>query len=251
MRGIPLTDPATDHDFTETAYRELLRLARGRYAFLSFRDAAAAPTGILWRHDIDVSVHRALALARIEHNEGVRATYFVYLHSRFYNAFEDAIVERLRAIAALGHELGIHFDPHFSAGRSASPASAVDAEAAALESLTGSKVVAVSFHDPDAHGWTVIRDDDIAGRVSAYGRTIGERFGYCSDSNGYWRFAPLSEELTSGRHARLHVLTHPEWWVPAPMSPRARIARAIDGRAAFMAARYDAALAELDRTNLR
>jgi hypothetical protein len=35
------------------------------------------------------------------------------------------------------------------------------------------------------------------------------------------------------------------------MSPRARIARAIDGRAAYQAAKYDAALAAVGRENLR
>lgn len=249
-----MTDATPQQGFTEASYRELVRLARERYPFLSFREATTATAGILWRHDIDVSVHRALALARIEHDEGVRASYFVHLHSRFYNAFEDAIVDRLRAIAELGHELGVHFDPHFHrlAGESSVALSgAVAAEAAAIESLIGSKAVAVSFHDPDVDGWTVPDEHAIAGLVSTSGRAIRERFGYCSDSNGSWRFAPLSEELTSGRHERLHVLTHPEWWVPEPMSPRARIARAIDGRAAYMAARYDAALAALSRENLR
>lgn len=248
-----MADPA-HAAFTEAAYRELLQLARDRYALLTFREAAAAAGGLLWRHDIDVSVHRALALARIEHEAGVRASYFVYLHSLFYNAFEDAIVDRLRAIAALGHELGVHFDAHFhglAIDDGPSLSRAVASEAAAIESLIGSQVVAVSFHDPDRHGGAVAADDEIAGLVSAYGRTIRDRFGYCSDSNGYWRFAPLGDDLTSGRHARLHVLTHPEWWVPEPMSPRARIARAIDGRAASAAAVYDRTLAALGRRNLR
>lgn len=248
-----MTD-AADQAFTEAAYRDLVGLARDRYPFLSFRDAGSAAAGVLWRHDIDVSVHRALALARIEHALGVRATYFVHLHSVFYNSFEDAIATRLRAIAGLGHEFGVHFDPHFyglAPEGGAALSSAVAAEADAIASLVGSKVVAVSFHDPDKHGGTVAGDDEIAGLVSAYGRTIRERFGYCSDSNGYWRFAPLAEELSRGRHARLQVLTHPEWWVPEPMSPRERIARAIDGRAAAIAAGYDRTLAALGRENLR
>ena len=245
---------AANDAFTEAAYRALLEQARAKYRFLSFTAAATTEAGVLWRHDIDVSVHRALALARIEHDLGVRATYFVHLHSVFYNAFESAIAARLRAIAGLGHEIGVHFDPHFhglAPDRAADLSPAVAAEADAIASLTEARVVAVSFHDPDKHGGSVADEDEIAGLVSSYGRTIRARFGYCSDSNGHWRFASIDEELASGRHARLQVLTHPEWWVPKPMSPRDRIARAIDGRAAAIAAGYDATLAALGRENLR
>lgn len=254
MRGIPLiTDHAPQDDFTETAYRSLVERARERYAFLSFTEAAAAAAGVLWRHDIDISVHRAFALAAIESALGVRATYFVHLRSHFYNAFEDACVERLRAIAAMGHEIGLHFEARAFAippDGSAPLAHHVAAEATAMAELIGVTPVAVSFHDPDGHGHGVMGDDVIAGLVNAYGRTIQERFRYCSDSNGYWRFTSLDEELRSGS-ARLQVLTHPEWWVPEVMSPRDRIARAIDGRARSVAAGYDRAIDVVGRENRR
>lgn len=236
-------------DFTEAAYRELVQAAKARYAFLSFADAATADAGVLWRHDIDVSVHRAVALAGIEQSEGVRATYFVHLHSRFYNVLEDAIVERLRAIVAMGHEMGVHFDTHFAPAMGESLEAAVAAEAAIVERLSGAPVRALSFHDPDAFGAVVNTADRIAGLVNTYGRSIQDRFGYGSDSNGHWRHTRLLDEITSGRHPRLQVLTHPEWWVPEPMTPRARIARAIDGRAAGLAAKYDAAMAAVGREN--
>lgn len=235
-------------DFTEAAYRELVQAAKSRYAFLPFAAATTAEAGVLWRHDIDVSVHRALALAKIEREEGVRATYFVHLHSRFYNALEDAIVERLRAIVALGHEVGLHFDPRFSPAMGTSLEAACAAEAAIVERVSGARVAAVSFHDP---GDDVDDRDEIVGLINTYGRSLRARFGYGSDSNGYWRHAPLSEQIMSGKHPRLQVLTHPEWWVPEPMPPRARIARAIDGRAAYQAAKYDAAIASVGRENLR
>lgn len=236
-----------DRDFTEQAYRALVREAKRRYEFLTFDRAAAAGAGVLWRHDIDMSVHRALALAAIERDEGVRATYFVYLHSRFYNALEDTIVERLRAIVAMGHHLGVHFDPRFVTG-GVSLEQAVAAERATIEQTCGAPARALSFHDPDVNAITDA--DDIAGVVNAYGRTLRERFEYASDSNGYWRFKPLSEVLASAG-PRLQVLTHPEWWVPEPMPPRARVARAIDGRAAYMAAKYDAAMKVVGRDNIR
>ena len=239
--------PGHDREFTEQAYRALVRQARQRYECLTFDRAATAEAGVLWRHDIDMSVHRALALATIERDEDVRATYFVYLHSRFYNALEDAIVDRLRAIVAMGHDIGLHFDPRFVTG-GASLEQAVAAERATIEQVCGAGATALSFHDPDVTAMTDA--DEIAGLVNAYGRTLRERFEYASDSNGYWRFKPLSEVLISAG-PRLQVLTHPEWWVPEPMSPRARVARAIDGRAAYMSAKYDAAMKDVGRDNIR
>lgn len=238
-----------DRDFTEAAYRTLVRQARERYTFLSFTQAAAAASGVLWRHDIDISAHRAVALARIEHEEAVRATYFAYLHSRFYNALEDAVIERLRAIAALGHELGLHFDPRFTPA-GIPMGEAVAAERHLLEGAIGAPLMALSFHDPDLPGIVLSDADEIVGLVNASGRTITARFTYGSDSNGYWRFQPLADVI-AGAGDRLQVLTHPEWWVPSPMPPRARVARAIDGRAAYVAAKYDAAIAEAGRENRR
>jgi hypothetical protein len=242
----------SDHDFTEAAYRDLLKLARSRYAFRPFTSALTMADGVLWRHDIDMSPHRALALARIEREEQAGASYFVHLHSTFYNALETDVVARLKEIASLGHEIGLHFDPQFS-GRTPADreglARAVSLERDVLQAALDVPIGAVSFHDPDVAGFTDLADDTIAGLVNAYGARLRADFTYCSDSNGYWRFKPLRDVLAEPGHARLQVLTHPEWWVPEPLTPRARVARAIDGRAAAAAGRYDRALRALDREN--
>jgi hypothetical protein len=235
--------------FTEAGYRELLRLAKRRLAFCSFRDYRDAPAGtVLWRHDLDFSVHRALAVARIEAEEGVRATHFVLLHSAFYNALEAEVAERVREIVSLGHELGLHFDPRFHEGRDLDDALA--RERALLEDLFETEVRAFSLHNPDVAGWSDGRDE-IAGMVNAYGSYLKQHYAYASDSNGYWRFAPLDDVLEHGDHERLQVLTHPEWWVPEPMSPRDRVSRAIDGRARRQHERYDEIMKTMRRENVR
>jgi hypothetical protein len=237
-------------DFTEAEYRRLLRLALRSYrpiAFPQFR--SAEPGSLLWRHDLDFSVHRALALARIEAEEGVHATYFLNLHSAFYNAFEAEIADRAGQIVALGHDLGVHFDPSFYAARGAPPEEALAAERRLLESVFETAVLSFSLHNPETAGWRDDRDE-IAGMVNAYGASLRATFAYCSDSNGYWRFRRLRDVLEAAEDERLHVLTHPEWWVPEPMPPRARVARCIDGRAARQHERYDRVLAEMGRRNV-
>jgi hypothetical protein len=235
----------SDSEFTERAYRDLVRVAKERYAFGSFVEYETAGAGsLLWRHDLDFSVHRAVALARIEADEDVRATYFVQLHSAYYNALEAEIAAGIREIVALGHELALHFDPHFYDHPAGEPELA--RERALLEELFGAPVVAFSLHNPSLNG----RGDDrdvVAGMVNAYGRFLSTHYGYASDSHGYWRHTPLADVLAAGEHERLQVLTHPEWWVPEPLSPRDRVSRAIDGRAARQHSRYEEIIARMRR----
>lgn len=227
----------TAEDFTEEAYGRLVRVAARNYRFIRFAEWGDAPAGtVLWRHDVDLSVHRALALARIEADAGVRATYFLNLHSPYYNALESDVTERVREILALGHELGLHFDPSFDTSRGAVAALAV--ERALLEDVFGVKVSSFSLHNPVIAGWSADADE-VAGMVNAYGRGLRERFAYCSDSHGVWRHRRLYDVVEEASDVRLHVLTHPEWWVPQPLPPRERVTRAIEGRSARAHERYD------------
>jgi hypothetical protein len=65
------------------------------------------------RHDVDFSVHRSYALAKIEAEEGVHSTYFLWPHCKYYNLFEEEIVEIVDKIIELGHDIGLHFDYDF------------------------------------------------------------------------------------------------------------------------------------------
>jgi hypothetical protein len=233
----------SETDFTEAAYDRLVRLALQNYRFVSFADWREAPArSVLWRHDLDFSVHRALALARIEAEAGARATYFLNLHSAYYNALEGEVAARVREILALGHELGLHFDPSFETSRA--PLEVLAAERVLLEDVFGVPVRSFSLHNPVVAEWDA-DEDEVAGMVNAYGRGLRERFAYCSDSHGVWRHRRLSDVLEEAADERLHVLTHPEWWVPEPLPPRERVTRAIEGRAARTHERYDRVSAEI------
>src|SRR6185369_59476 len=75
--------------------------------------AAVAPTPrprAFVRHDVDVSLARALPLARKEADWGVCATYHVMLDSPFYDARSTASRSILAAILECGHEVGLHYD---------------------------------------------------------------------------------------------------------------------------------------------
>ena len=242
-------------DFTETEYRSLLMLAKKNWRFVPFRESMQQGKICLWRHDIDLSVHRAARLAHLEADEGLRATYFVLPHSTFYNILEREVRDLLRTIAHLGHDVGLHFDARFYDIDRLEPEGVkqkIAFEKAMLETAIDVPIVAVSYHDGDQIPPELkLQDDHLVGLVNAHSRYIRERFGYCSDSNGYWRYRRLRDVLEANEDERLHVLTHPGWWVPEAMSPRDRISRCIDGRVIKQHRTYDIALEKIGRINMK
>jgi hypothetical protein len=238
-------------EFTEAGFRHLVsQLQVGGYAFASFGERRD-DRHVLWRHDIDVSVHRAARLAEIEADMGARATYFFDLRSSFYNLAEASVLTRARAIAAHGHHLGLHFSvaPPAHGWSLEILQQAVVRERNLIESILEAPVTAVSWHNPVLSNLLDLDVETIAGLANAYGRCVRTDYVYGSDSNGYWRFSPMAEVVAQS-HPRLHLLTHPEWWTPEPMAPSVRVDRAIQGRARAVRAGYDAVLAQSGRINV-
>jgi len=238
-------------DFTEKAYVELITEAAGHYRFEPFGTTVTVPH-VLWRHDIDFSVHRGLSLAKIEAELGVMATYFVLLHSPFYNAFELDVSDSLRQISGLGHSIGLHFESgYYGKIERETLEGRLALERRILEELLDVEVGVFSFHNPELDGSLSIDDDALGQMVSTYGRSLRNNYRYISDSNGIWRLEHLPAIVSDKGSSRLHVLTHPEWWTPEPMSPRDRVTRCIDGRSRRAHALYDELLERSGRPNVR
>jgi len=239
-------------DFTEESYCAVLELARAYWRFESFGTSVAEPH-VLWRHDVDVSPNRALRLAEIESERGLRATYFFLLHSSFYSCFEAATRDMMRRVATLGHDIGLHFDVSFypEIDDVDSLEQRIEFEAEIISALATKQTTAVSFDSPTPEQLTSFDQPELAGLVNTYGHTLRNNYRYISDSNGYWRFDRLHDVLVERKDRTLHVLTHPEWWTPEPRSPRDRIGRAVEGRAAGCLIAYDAFLDARGRLNVR
>jgi hypothetical protein len=236
-------------DFTESGYRAMLRSAKRGYTFEPFGTEVADPH-VLWRHDVDISVHRALRLAQIEAEEGVRSTYFFLLRSGYYNLLEEPVLGRARQVLELGHWLGLHFDPStFDPHSPEELERGLIRERDLLADLLERPIEVFSFHNPTIHDFDY-RMDEIAGMLNTYGRGIDGRYAYVSDSNGYWRHERLPEVLEAAAEPRLHVLTHPGWWQAEPMSPRERLGRAIEGRAINGRRAWDELLERWGRENV-
>jgi hypothetical protein len=171
-------------------YRELLAAAKkGAYAFVFF-DHAPRPGDLFLRHDVDLSLEAALAVAELEAEQEVTATYFLMTQSVFYNLASppgEAAVERLRS---LGHRVGLH---------AVWPVAELDDRFDPV----------VAWHNPDPP----YRSEPVYGGENVMSLRFFDRDRYRSDSNQHWRSGCPHEALARGEFEWLQLLTHPEIWV--------------------------------------
>jgi hypothetical protein len=99
--------PWTERRFTYREYARFLDRLASREV-VPLREFARGDGDLALRHDVDSRLDSALRLARLEHDRGLRATYFV-LHTAPY--WDDGdLVPRVRRLQELGHEVGFHND---------------------------------------------------------------------------------------------------------------------------------------------
>lgn len=105
-------------DFTQTTYRILLQALQAQgFSFITFAEymelgasegltssQAFTTKQIILRHDVDLKPQNSLATAKLEHELGIRGSYY-------FRAVPQSWDEQIiREIAALGHEVGYHYE---------------------------------------------------------------------------------------------------------------------------------------------
>ncbi len=187
--------------------------------FMDIRDYDAAQRLIILRHDIDLSISRALALARLERELGVTATYFVRVHAPTYNIFEYRTYRALREILGLGHEIGLHFEAmDFSHITGQDPREVFMREKRVLETVLGISVVSAAAHGEHAPAgprhnrdfFNCVPKEAVDISYDAYEPLFTRDMKYLSDSAYRWREGCMCNHI--GKHPRMHILTHPVWW---------------------------------------
>jgi len=238
-------------DFTEKNYKSLLKLAKNRFKFKSF-DTKSKKAHIILRHDVDLSVHRALRLAEIEKELGIKSTFFLRIHSEFYNIFEKDVFEKIKKIIKLKHEIGLHFDVDFYSPIKSEKnlVSYLLKDKKILEDLLSKKIGVFSYHNPDIDKILKFDNNRIAGMINVYGKNIKKKYHYCSDSNGFWRFNSLENVILNEKINKIHILLHPEWWQMNSLSPEQRVIRCIEGKAQKNKLFYKKTLKKMGRKNI-
>ena len=108
-------------DFSLDIYRELLEtLQKQGYELISYKDYCrkskvesrkSKDKFVILRHDVDAKPENSLQTAQIEHSLGAKASYYFRTgESGCYKGSKLSLPESVRAIAALGHEIGYHYE---------------------------------------------------------------------------------------------------------------------------------------------
>lgn len=220
-------------DFTETAYRTLLARASSTYSFGNLTSLLEGEERVaVWRHDVDISPQRALAIAQIDHESGVEAYFFFQVTSIFYSPFEAYFPDLVRTVSSLGHEVGLHFDPSSAkSGSDDDQLGRLSWEMQVLSSVLERPIRTFSIHNPTVNPSALMSEREVLGWTNASWRGWSSLAQYCSDSNGYWRFQSAHDLVAEPNVDSLYLLTHPEWWPPTLSTPYDSVLRAVQGRA--------------------
>lgn len=176
-------------DFSLAHYRELIRAAqRGDYRF-AFFDREPREGDLLLRHDVDLSLEAAVALAKVEAELGAQATYFLMTESVFYNLDSSVGRATIAALRDLGHRIGLH---------AVYPRAALDDRFDPV----------IAWHNPEP----AYMQAPVAGVVNVMQEGFFAPATYRSDSNQHWRSGCPHEALAAGELPWLQLLTHPEIW---------------------------------------
>ena len=176
-------------DFSLTHYRELLQAAKaGGYRWAGF-DRAPQRGDLILRHDVDLSLDGALAMAEVEASESAWSTWFLMTRSVFYNLGSSEGERAIARLRELGHRVAHHaVYPHIE--------------------LDDRFDRVVAWHNPDPDYMKA----PIDGAVNVMEAPFFDPEHYRSDSNQAWRHGCPHEQLAAGGFEWLQLLTHPEIW---------------------------------------
>jgi hypothetical protein len=229
-------------EFSPTGYRALLRAFRSAgYRSADFHAVAATEAHLILRHDVDLSLDEAVAIAEIDASETWRATVFILVASEFYNLFTTAGRAAVMKFIDLGHEIGLHFDGSvYNDGTPPSeftPAleAAAERECEMLEGLIGAPIRTIAFHRPRQSPWVLRRPGRFAGRLQAYAPQFISDIAYVADSAGYWSEGHPLDHPAFHRRSAMQVNTHPYLWTqPAERDRVEKIDSVRAARAKFL-----------------
>ncbi|MBM7095678.1 hypothetical protein JSY36_07920 [Bacillus sp. H-16] len=197
--------------FTYKAYSELIDLLKGKgYSFADYFDYKDKKKTVIFRHDVDFSLSKALQLAKLEKVKGIKSTYFILLSTDFYNVFSKESYKILKEIQELNHEIGLHFDEkRYDIKNLEKLEHYIIKEKNSLELLLDNEVRTVSMHRPSKR----ILENDIQFKniLNTYSKTFFKEFKYMSDSRMNWREVVLNI-IEEEKNDKLHILTHPFWY---------------------------------------
>lgn len=198
-------------NFSHKHYFKVLKDAKKQYFIGPIRDFKKLKKNkkyIILRHDVDVSIDQAFEIAEKEASYGIFSTYFILLHSPYYNALDENSYQKIQKISNLGHEIGLHYDVSFLKKNRGNIIKNLKEEASILSKISNTNVTSIAQHDP-SHS-PKLENKTISNFLDVKNKDLNQDLKYLSDSVQNWRSGCMCQHI--GKVDRLQILTHPIWW---------------------------------------
>jgi len=198
-------------DFTYDWYVQLINTLKDNgYCFSNYLNYKRYNKTVILRHDVDFSLEKAREIAKLEHENNVKSTFFVLLSTNFYNIFSKESNEIIKELMSLGHHIGLHFDEkRYGISNKEELDYWIHRESQILSYALGKEVKVVSMHRPSK--WVLQNNIQFKDIINSYSKEFFSNFKYLSDSRMHWR-ENVVEIIKSRSYNRLHILTHPFWY---------------------------------------
>lgn len=205
--------------FSYDDYKEIIRIIKSTNLQADYAQAINREKFVIMRHDVEYSVDRAYALAKVEESMDFSSNYFFQWTNNSYNILSRRNMDMIKDMHERGHVIGLHFALNGLTDMEQIRKKIVQ-EMGILSEMFGFQITQFSVHRPSKD---VLRENiKLHGILNAYqdefftfAENVTEdtpvKVKYLSDANHIWRYGYPDEKNILG-HDKVQILTHPFAW---------------------------------------
>ena len=205
--------------FSFEDYKQIIRIIQSTKRASGYKDALTKDEFVIMRHDVEYSVERAYALAKVERSMDFTSTYFFQWTNNSYNILSRRNMDMIKDMHERGHCIGLHFALNGMTDMDRIRKQIVK-EIDILSEMFGFKIDTFSVHRPSKD---ILRENiKLPGIINAYQDdffTFAEEvtedtpvaIKYLSDANHIWRYG-YPDEKNIKENKKVQILTHPFAW---------------------------------------
>lgn len=202
--------------FSYKEYKHIINSLKNNYEIMDYTDVTDKTESFaIIRHDVEFSPQRALRMAEIDNELGIKSSFFFQVRNNCYNSLSNDNIEIINQIHNLGHYIGAHINTSNLHSRDLLDKFIID-DIETLSIYTELDVDRFSFHRPQSYQ---LKDYIEVDRfINAYDKKFFHyyknekpkelRVGYFADSTHKWKYGYPTET----NHKKLQVVLHPYSW---------------------------------------
>jgi len=205
--------------FSYDDYKEILRIIKSKKMQMDYAHALGKEQFVIMRHDVEYSVDRAYALAKVEESMDFTSNYFFQWTNNSYNILSRRNMDMIKDMHERGHEIGLHFALNGLTDMEQIKKRIVQ-EINILSEMFGFPITQFSVHRPSKD---ILRENiKLPGIINAYqddfftfAENVTEdtkvKVKYLSDANHIWRYG-YPDEKNILEYDKVQILVHPFAW---------------------------------------